>query len=162
MLFPTVSWPTTSALVANLVYLYTLPLCIFFSSLYHNIVIQSTLLQYCVSRDTPVTPYTRLPISTATFTTPDLQRLQYPQYSQYLRYPRFLPQAPVDLATKFLIYTPFLYFLTFFPYIMSWLYHTVYIYSLIISTLLYIIATYTHFITLYYVKNLYSALPCPI
>ena len=47
MLFPTVSWPTTSALAANLAYLYTLPLYTFFSSLYHNVVIQSTLLQYC-------------------------------------------------------------------------------------------------------------------
>ena len=28
--------------------------------------------------DTPVTPYTRLPISTATFITPDLQYPQYP------------------------------------------------------------------------------------
>ena len=37
----------TSALAANLAYLYTLPLCTFFSSLYHNVVIQSTLLQHC-------------------------------------------------------------------------------------------------------------------
>ena len=49
ILFPTVGWPTTSALAANLAYLYTLPLCTFFSSLYHNVVIQSTLLQYCNS-----------------------------------------------------------------------------------------------------------------
>ena len=36
--------------------------------------------RYCygLSRDTPVTPYTRLPISTATFITPDLQYPQYP------------------------------------------------------------------------------------
>ena len=47
MLFTTVNWPTISALAANLAYLYTLPLCIFFSSLYHNIVIQSTSLQHC-------------------------------------------------------------------------------------------------------------------
>ena len=47
MLFSTIDWPTTSALVANLAYLYTLPLCTFFSSLYHNVVIQSTSLQYC-------------------------------------------------------------------------------------------------------------------
>ena len=46
MLFPTVGWPMISALAANLAYLYTLPLCTFFSSLYHNVVIQSTLLQY--------------------------------------------------------------------------------------------------------------------
>src|SRR6266702_506469 len=42
ILFPTVGWPTTSALAANLTYLYTLPLCTFFSSPYHNIVIWST------------------------------------------------------------------------------------------------------------------------
>ena len=47
MLFPTVSWPMTSALVVNLAYLYTLLLCTFFSSLYYNVVIQSTLLQHC-------------------------------------------------------------------------------------------------------------------
>ena len=39
MLFPTVGWPITSALAANLAYLYMLPLCTFFSSLYHNVVI---------------------------------------------------------------------------------------------------------------------------
>ena len=50
MLFPTVGWPITSALAANLAYLYTLPLCTFFSSLYHNVVIQSTSLQYCNSK----------------------------------------------------------------------------------------------------------------
>ena len=49
MLFPTIDWPTTSALTANLAYLYTLPLCTFFSSLYYNVVIQSTLLQHCDS-----------------------------------------------------------------------------------------------------------------
>ena len=37
----------TSALAANLAYLYMLPLCTFFSSLYHNVVIQSTSLQHC-------------------------------------------------------------------------------------------------------------------
>ena len=47
MLFPTVGWPTTSALAANFAYLYTLPLCTFFSSLYYNVVIQSTSLQHC-------------------------------------------------------------------------------------------------------------------
>ena len=47
MLFPTVGWPMTSALAANLAYLYMLPLCTFFSSLYHKVVIQSTLLQHC-------------------------------------------------------------------------------------------------------------------
>ena len=38
-----------SALVANLAYLYILPLYTFFSFLYYNVVIQSTLLQYCDS-----------------------------------------------------------------------------------------------------------------
>src|SRR5580704_1247945 len=47
ILFPTVGWLTTSALAANLAYLYMLPLCTFFSSLYHNVVIQSTSLQHC-------------------------------------------------------------------------------------------------------------------
>jgi hypothetical protein len=47
MLFPIVGWPTTSALAANLAYLYTLPLCTFFSPSYHNVVIQSTSLQHC-------------------------------------------------------------------------------------------------------------------
>ena len=46
MLFPTVGWPMTSALAANFAYLYTLPLYIFFFSLYYNVVIQSTLLQH--------------------------------------------------------------------------------------------------------------------
>ena len=49
MLFPTISWPITSALAANLAYLYILPLYTFFSSLYYNVVIQSTLLQHCDS-----------------------------------------------------------------------------------------------------------------
>ena len=49
MLFPTIGWPITSALAANLAYLYTLPLCTFFSSLYYNVVIQSILLQHCNS-----------------------------------------------------------------------------------------------------------------
>ena len=47
ILFPTIGWPTTSAQAANLAYLYTLPLYTFFPSLYHNVVIQFTLLQYC-------------------------------------------------------------------------------------------------------------------
>jgi hypothetical protein len=37
----------TSALAANLAYLYILPLCTFFSPSYHNVVIQSTSLQHC-------------------------------------------------------------------------------------------------------------------
>ena len=42
--------------------------------------------------------------------------------------------------------------LTFSPYAISWLHHTVHIHSLIISTLLHIIATCTHSITLHYIK----------
>ena len=57
MLFFTVGWPITSALAANLAYLYTLPLYTFFSSLYHNVVIQSTSLQYCNSFIYLLTPY---------------------------------------------------------------------------------------------------------
>ena len=50
MLFPTIGWPMINALAVNLAYLYTLPLCTFFSSLYHNVVIQSTSLQHCDTR----------------------------------------------------------------------------------------------------------------
>ena len=49
MLFPTVGWPMISAWAANLAYLYMLPLCTFFPFLYHNVVIQFTLLQHCNS-----------------------------------------------------------------------------------------------------------------
>ena len=55
MLFPTVGWPTISALAVNFAYLYMLPLCTFFSSLYYNVVIQSTLLQYCDIRGAYIT-----------------------------------------------------------------------------------------------------------
>ena len=59
-----------------------------------------------------------------------------------------LPHIYVNWATKLIIYTPSSCFLISFPYIMSWFYYTVYVYSLIISTLLYIIVTCTHFVTL--------------
>ena len=57
MLFPTVGWPMTSALAANFAYLYMLPLCTFFSSLYYNVVIQSTSLQHCDTTVENITNY---------------------------------------------------------------------------------------------------------
>ena len=63
-----------------------------------------------------------------------------------------LPYIYINWAIKLIIYTLFFCFLNSFPYIISWLYYIVYIYSLIISTSLYIIATYTHFVTLYCVN----------
>ena len=63
-----------------------------------------------------------------------------------------LPYIRVNWVIKLIIYTPFSRFLISFPYIMSWFYYTVYIHSLIISTLLYIITTYTHSVILYCVN----------
>ena len=57
-----------------------------------------------------------------------------------------LPYIYVNWATKLIIYTFSSCFLISFPYIMSWLHYTVHVYSLIISTSLYIIATYTYFV----------------
>ena len=59
-----------------------------------------------------------------------------------------LPCARVNQATKSMIYTPSSHFLISFPYATSWFHHTVHVRSLIISTLLYIIATRTHSVTL--------------
>ena len=59
-----------------------------------------------------------------------------------------LPHIRVNWATKLIIYTLSSRFLISFPYVMSWFYHTVYVCSLIISTLLYIIVTCTHSVTL--------------
>ena len=56
--------------------------------------------------------------------------------------------VPINLVTKRTLYTLFLLFFTFFPYVMSWLHHTVYVCSLIISTSLYIIIAYTHSVTI--------------
>ena len=64
-----------------------------------------------------------------------------------------LPHIHVNWAIKSIIYTLSSRFLISFPYVMSWLHHTVYVRSLIISTLLYIIATRTHFVTLLYLKS---------
>ena len=63
-----------------------------------------------------------------------------------------LPYIYINWATKSIIYTHSFRFLISFPYIVSWFYHTVYIYSLIISTLLYIIATHTYSVILYYIN----------
>ena len=64
-----------------------------------------------------------------------------------------LLRARVDQATKSTICTLFSHFPTFFPYATSWFHHTVHVRSLIISTLLHIIATRTHSVTV----GLYSA-----
>ena len=61
----------------------------------------------------------------------------------------------INWVIKLIIYTLSSRFLISFLYVISWLYYTVYVYSLIISTLLYIIATHTHSITLYCVNHLY-------
>ena len=55
--------------------------------------------------------------------------------------------AFINPVTMSMIYTPFSLFLTFFLYATSWLYHIVYVRSLIISTSLYIIAACTHSVT---------------
>ena len=75
-----------------------------------------------------------------------------------------LPYTYINWVIKLIIYTLSSYFLISFPYVMSWLYYTVYIYSLIISTSLYIITTYTYFVILYcinyYIK--YRTNPKPL
>ena len=58
-----------------------------------------------------------------------------------------LPRTRVNQATKSIIYTLSSCFLISFPYATSWLHYTVHVRSLIISTLLYIIATRTHSVT---------------
>jgi len=69
-----------------------------------------------------------------------------------------LPCVYIDQTTKLIIYTLSPYFLTFFLYAISWLYYIVYVYSLIISTLLYIIATCTYSAILYYVNLIHHTL----
>ena len=66
-----------------------------------------------------------------------------------------LPHICVNWATKLMIYTPSSRFLISFLYAMSWFHYIVYVCSLIIFILLYIIATCTHFVTLYCVNHLY-------
>ena len=58
-----------------------------------------------------------------------------------------LPYTRVNWVIKLIICTLFSCFLISFPYVMSWLYYTVHVYSLIIFTLLYIIATCTYSVT---------------
>ena len=59
-----------------------------------------------------------------------------------------LPHTRVNWATKLMIYTLSSRFLISFPYATSWFHYTVHVRSLIISTLLHIIATRTHSVTL--------------
>ena len=63
-----------------------------------------------------------------------------------------LPRICVNQVTKSIIYTLSSRFLISFPYATSWFHHTVHICSLIIFTLLYIIATHTYSIILYYIN----------
>ena len=67
-----------------------------------------------------------------------------------------LPHIYINWVIKLIIYTPSSCFLISFPYITSWFYYTVYVRSLIISTLLYIIAICTYSITLPYIIILIS------
>jgi hypothetical protein len=142
-----------------------------------------------MSQDTPVTPYTRLPVFTDSAIRDrlwDCRNLQQSTaiYSNLLYSAMFRHILPtcfyrnicdirnnydpkpillytrVNWVTKSIIYTLSSCFLISFPYVMFWLYHTVHIYSLIISTSLYIIATYTHFIILYCVNHLYYCIKC--
>ena len=143
-----------------------------------------------MSQDTPVTPYTRPPVSTDSVTRDRLRDcrnlrqfmaichiLLYFAYlflPQYLRYPQrpwllpnsakfcqdydlkpILPCIHVNWVIKLIIYTPSFCFLISFFYVTSWFHYIVYVCSLIISTLLYIIATYTYSITLCCVNYLY-------
>ena len=55
-----------------------------------------------------------------------------------------LPYIYVNWVIKLIIYTPFFCFLISFPYVISWFHYIVHVHSLIISTLLYIIATCTY------------------
>ena len=127
-----------------------------------------------MSRDTPVTPYTRPPVSTDSATrdrsrdcrnlrqsTAIYGNLPYSAMSCHIlpslpnsakfcqdHDPKpILPRARVNRATKSMIYTPSSRFLISFPYATSWFHHTVHVRSLIISTLLHIISTRTHSVT---------------
>ena len=123
-------------------------------------------------RDTPVTPYTRLPVSTDLAIRDRLRDCRNLRQSTAICHilpslpnsakfcqdhdPKpILPRVRVNWVTKLMIYTLSSRFLIFFFYVMSWFYHTVHIHSLIISTLLYIIATCTYSVTLYCVNHLY-------
>ena len=130
-----------------------------------------------MSRDTPVTPYTCLPVSTD-LATRDRSRdcrnlrqsmaichilpslLNSAKFCQDYDPKPILPYTHVNRATKSIIYTPSSHFLISFPYITFWFYYIVYIHSLIISTLLYIIATHTYSVILYYINHLYYYIKC--
>ena len=71
-----------------------------------------------------------------------------------------LPYTYVNQTTKSIIYTPSSRFLISFPYIISWFHHIVYIHSLIISILLYIIITHTYSVTLCCINHLYYCIKC--
>ena len=73
-----------------------------------------------------------------------------------------LPYIYINWATKSIIYTPSSHFLISFPYAMSWFHHIVHVRSLIISTLLYIIATYTYSVTEVLYSSIYRYIPIPL
>ena len=95
-----------------------------------------------------------LPVSTVISTISATSVTSAEFYQDYDLKP-ILPCIHVNWAIKLIIYTLFFCFLISFLYVIFWLYYTVYVHSLIISTLLYIIATCTHFVTLCYVNYLY-------
>ena len=133
-------------------------------------------------RDTSVTPYTRLPVSTVStsrLTTQSIKArngnlrqfaITWRQSTAICRSPPYsaifcqsppnsakfcqdrssnpiLLRARVDRATRLTIYTLSSRFLIFSPHATSWLHHAVYVHSLIISTLLYIITAYARSVT---------------
>ena len=151
-------------------------------------------------QDTPVTPYTRLPVSTDLairdrsrdcrnlrqsiaichilpicfycniydirnvydfyWILPSL--LNFIKFCQDYNPKPILPYIYINWVTKLIIYTLSSRFFIYFLYIIFWFHYIVYIYSLIISTLLYIIVTRTHFVTLYCVNHLYHCIKCRI
>ena len=76
-----------------------------------------------------------------------LSLLNFAKFCQDYNLKPILPYIRVNWVIKSIIYTLSSCFLISFLYITSWLHHTVYVCSLIISTSLYIIATYTHSVT---------------
>ena len=70
-----------------------------------------------------------------------------------------LPRIRVNWVTKLIIYTLSSRFLISFPYAMSWFHYTVHVHSLIVSTLLHIIATRIYSVTkTHFIYFLYSCL----
>ena len=100
-------------------------------------------------RDTPVTPYTHLPVFTDSAICHILPSLlNSTKFCQDYNLKPILPHTYINWVIKSIIYTPSPRFFISFPYIIFWFYYTVYVHSLIISTLLYIIATYTYSVTI--------------